>query len=1141
MKKLLLFTFLTASIYAGFDFKTCSGSGTFEQQINHYHGNYENAITIGTIPKGIQGLKINLISDKDVDIRLYAENGDKIVHWPQGILNKSYLETKPYKNINITYSGYNGINGEKGDELIEVNGTLPTTMIMKAFGYQAGYATVNYSWTGKEGCKSTQNGSGTFTQKIFKNKTNLVGTIPTGIENLNIKLTSDKDLDIQLYGKDGTAIVSWKPRGLIFGPNEQNITHHKMDIFWSGYNGTQGKKGHEYIKIPNKTTEVLTMKVFGYEAGDANVTYSWGHKGTCIEWYDGCNNCTLTDNNQTSCTEIYCEVYGEYKCTKWKDDNTSKPNSYVCGANTLIDCPEENQTCNLRTFKNLDELNKNVTYTFQYNGKCKKDNNLTNAQQAELTKNIHLWNKEINGSNYQFSVDGFFSYGPNKWSTIVKDGKATVLSGKIKIGGPKTIIGHFNFIQSLIDDDDIKLTKVTYDSTYGYPTEIKWSAVDQEIVGLWGSYKINNFKLLNNNSVCTEEYLPVCGANLNLPIVPSPTQTFGNICKLENAKFTLLHSGKCYVPYETNITIKPKKIDCVTSTFGPTKCMQIQEEGSNIWDSVYFIDNFDYQENYQYNVHVKITKENNTMLVGVPFKTYKAIKIIKKELVDDNSTICTEEYAPVCGKVDPCHYDPNATGPQCLMLPYQQTFGNLCKLQINKFTTFLHDGVCKKDDNLTNVQQAELTKNIHLWNKEINGSNYQFSVTYNTLSSGKESNWTTIVKEGNATILSGEIQIGKPKTIIGHFNFIQSIIDDENRKLTKITYDQTYGYPTEIEWSAVDTNIIGIWGNYKIHKFKLLDSSGMCMTIVDPVCAQKKYAILPQTYSNACFAKLAGATVLYKGACTNSYEKNITIKSKKVDCVGLFVAPDTKCLNIQEEGSNIWETILDIKNFTYQENYTYKVFAKITKNNLNITDVPGKSYELIKIIKKEPVENNETVCTEEYTPVCGITNPCPKGAQCFVSPIYKTFKNMCKLNVSKAKFAYEGECNSIQTKKEIIYVKEDTPVCIAMVGVICPMYFTRKSITGSWEDFYKKIEGFEKKAHYRYKLSIDMKDPSHPKLLNILEKEFIVPKSCVAWFDGCNECTKKDIGVICTDMACIEDDLEDYHDKYKCHKWEFEK
>jgi len=267
---------ITTALNANFNFGECSGSGTFEQQIVHYAGDYEKTSMVGTIPAGIEGLRIELTSDKDVDIRLYGENEDKIVHWPYGIHNQSTQKTKPYKDVNVTYSGYNGVNGEKGHEFIEVHGSTPTVMTMKAFGYKAGYATVNYSWTGKEGCTSSESGEGNFTQTLEQNAISLVGTIPPHVNNVQINLTSETDLDIQLYGADGTAIASWKPTGLMAGSMKQSIIYHDMNITWSGYNGVNGHKGHEYIKITGETREVLVMKVFGYEAGSADVDYSWG-------------------------------------------------------------------------------------------------------------------------------------------------------------------------------------------------------------------------------------------------------------------------------------------------------------------------------------------------------------------------------------------------------------------------------------------------------------------------------------------------------------------------------------------------------------------------------------------------------------------------------------------------------------------------------------------------------------------------------------------------------------------------------------------------------------------------------------------------------------------------------------------------
>ena len=276
MKKLfLLFTILVSSSFAGFNFGECSGSGTFEQQIHEFKS-YEDAITVGEIPQGIQGLHIELKSDNDVDIRLYAQNGDKIVHWPHGILSGSKEESKNYKGSTITYSGYNGIDGEEGHEFIELDGSTPTIFTMKAFGYKAGFATVNYSWSGKDNCTGSKSGTGHFKQPILQKAINLVGTIPPHIKDVYIKLTSTKDLDIQLYSTNAEAIIAW-PNGKLSGANKQSIDYHGMHIEWSGYNGVNGNKGNEYIKISGETTQELIMKVYGYQAGEADVDYSWGN------------------------------------------------------------------------------------------------------------------------------------------------------------------------------------------------------------------------------------------------------------------------------------------------------------------------------------------------------------------------------------------------------------------------------------------------------------------------------------------------------------------------------------------------------------------------------------------------------------------------------------------------------------------------------------------------------------------------------------------------------------------------------------------------------------------------------------------------------------------------------------------------
>ena len=57
------------------------------------------------------------------------------------------------RGVTIEYSGYNGDQTPtgRGNEYIKIPDTTNRPLIMKAFGYTAGSAVVNYTWTGCEG------------------------------------------------------------------------------------------------------------------------------------------------------------------------------------------------------------------------------------------------------------------------------------------------------------------------------------------------------------------------------------------------------------------------------------------------------------------------------------------------------------------------------------------------------------------------------------------------------------------------------------------------------------------------------------------------------------------------------------------------------------------------------------------------------------------------------------------------------------------------------------------------------------------------------------------------------------------------------------------------------------------------------
>jgi hypothetical protein len=248
----------------------CGGSGTFNQDIAK-----DAVVTVGMIPKDKANVEIKLTCDKDVDIQLFDEDGTKVVQWPDGLLNQEGKQTREYNGLRITYSGYNGDGNNPGHESIKLEGALQNGFVMKAYGYAAGQARIDYSFQAKPGCVAS--GSGSFEKAIEKDAVVEVGTIIKELENVKVQLKSTVDIDIQLYDR-GTKVVHWS-EGLLKGPNKVSETYKEMKITWSGYNGDGTGKGNEYIEIEGKTTVELTLKVYGYEAGTATVDYSWGGDG----------------------------------------------------------------------------------------------------------------------------------------------------------------------------------------------------------------------------------------------------------------------------------------------------------------------------------------------------------------------------------------------------------------------------------------------------------------------------------------------------------------------------------------------------------------------------------------------------------------------------------------------------------------------------------------------------------------------------------------------------------------------------------------------------------------------------------------------------------------------------------------------
>ena len=187
-------------------------SGSFEQQIQ------EGArLLVGDIPPGLIGLEIRLRCSSDVDIQLDSGSVE-VVNWAGSIITESSQVTKIWNNNSITYSGYNGDGTGLGNEFLRFNDITKDTFQIYAYGYVAGSAIVDYSWSGRADCTGggdNLSGTATFSQRVTEGTVTTIGVIPGGVTDVYVRLDSSVDVDIQLY--DGAIAVINRDGGVVNG------------------------------------------------------------------------------------------------------------------------------------------------------------------------------------------------------------------------------------------------------------------------------------------------------------------------------------------------------------------------------------------------------------------------------------------------------------------------------------------------------------------------------------------------------------------------------------------------------------------------------------------------------------------------------------------------------------------------------------------------------------------------------------------------------------------------------------------------------------------------------------------------------------------------------------------------------------
>jgi hypothetical protein len=144
---------------------------------------YLRYVTIGTIPDEQVGLTITLEADTDIDINIFDQNrsdtkseNTRIVGYcgetgcTPGLLAGPGRESMIYSGMQITYSGFNGVDEQQGHEYVRIQGPTTIPILMQAYAYVAGDVKVMYSWTGSQTacCLGTEECGGSFRKTLLQ-------------------------------------------------------------------------------------------------------------------------------------------------------------------------------------------------------------------------------------------------------------------------------------------------------------------------------------------------------------------------------------------------------------------------------------------------------------------------------------------------------------------------------------------------------------------------------------------------------------------------------------------------------------------------------------------------------------------------------------------------------------------------------------------------------------------------------------------------------------------------------------------------------------------------------------------------------------------------------------------------------------
>jgi hypothetical protein len=147
-----------------------------------------------------------------------------------------------------------------------------------------------------------------------------IANIPQDVVDLEITLTADVDLDLQLY--DGDVCIAGYECANIDGL----FTYEGMSMEYTGDERTGPVT--EVLTI-DRTTKELILRVKSYGNGEGTVTYSWSGMDPCPSERVGCNECSTYGGCKDDLVPV-CDGSAEVTCVaaEDRDDEQAKCDDY---------------------------------------------------------------------------------------------------------------------------------------------------------------------------------------------------------------------------------------------------------------------------------------------------------------------------------------------------------------------------------------------------------------------------------------------------------------------------------------------------------------------------------------------------------------------------------------------------------------------------------------------------------------------------------------------------------------------------------------------------------------------------------------------------------------------------------------------